>query len=186
MKKSGCIQVDLGVESGSLEVLKRLKKGISVEEIKRVFSACRKVGMRTFANILINVPDETEDEINETLKLLDEIHPTVTSFNIFIPYVGTAIYNQYKLELEPKEYALLNLPPRELARNPRFRFAKHNIDFNKFYVLNHKKYNSPFTFLPDYFSSYYLNQLIRSKKKKDYLSNFKDLIKEYVKQAHQK
>ena len=188
MKKAGCIQVDFGVESGSPSVLKRLKKGIEVGEIKRVFSFCRKVGMRTFANILINVPDETEEDINETIKLLDEIHPTITSFNIFIPFIGTEIYTQYehKIRLKPREYGLLALPPRELAENPRFRFAKHNIDFNGFYVLNHKKYNSLFNFLPVYFSFNYLTQLIRSKRKKEYFFRFKDLLKEYVKQVCQK
>lgn len=186
MKEAGCVQVDLGVESGSEAVLKRLKKGITVTQIREVFKACHKVGIRTFANILINVPDETEEEIDDTLKLLDQIKPSVTSFNIFIPYLGTEIYRDQKVNLSPEEYSLLGEPPRKLVSNPRFRFTKHNIDFNKFYVVNHKKYNSMFTFLPDYFSPYYLKQLIRSRKKKDYFFQLKNLAKEYIKQVNQK
>ncbi len=186
MKKAGCVQVDLGVESGSDEVLKRIKKGITTKQIKEIFKICHKIGMRTLANILINIPDETKEELSDTLKLLDIIQPSVTSFNIFIPYLGTEIYNQWAVGLEPQEYSLLSMAPRELVQNPRFRFAKHSIDLNEFYILNHKKYNSVFTFLPHYFSPYYLKQLVRSRRKAEYLFQSKNLVKEYIKQIHQK
>lgn len=183
MKKAGCVQVDLGVESGSDAVLKRLKKGITTKQIREVFKTCHKIDMRTFCNILINVPEETEQELRKTLQLLDEIEPSVTSFNIFIPYVGTEIYENQNMNLHPDEYSLLGKPPLELVSNPRFRFAKHDIDFKDFYLLNHKKYNSVFTFLPYYFSDYYLKQLFRSRRKKEYFFQLKNLIKEYLKQV---
>lgn len=186
MKMAGCMQVDLGVESGSETVLKRLKKGITVKQIKEIFKACHEIGMRTFANILINVPDETKEEIDETLKLLDEIKPSVTSFNIFIPYLGTEVYKKQDINLKPDEYNLLGEAPRKLVLNPKFRFAKHDIDFNEFYVVNHKKYNSIFRFLPYYFNLTYLKQLFKSKKKKDYFYQSNNLIKEYIKQVRQK
>lgn len=185
MKKSGCVQVDLGIESGSDAVLKRLKKGITVEQIRKVLFTCNKIGMRTFANILVNVPDETEEEINETLELLDEIKPSVTSFNIFIPYLGTEIYNNSNLNLPPEKYRMLGEAPLKLVTYPGFRFAKHSLDFEEFYKTNHKKYNSLLTFLPDYFSIYYLKQIIRSRKKRDYLRKTKSLAKEYIKQVAQ-
>lgn len=183
MKKAGCVQVDLGVESGSETVLKRLKKGITVKQIKEIFTICHKIGMRTFANILVNIPGETEEEINETLQLLDEIKPSVTSFNIFIPYLGTEIYNNHNLNLSPAEYSILGESPLKLVLNSKFRFARHNIDFTKFYTANHKKYNSMFTFLPDYFSLYYLKLLLKSRKKKDYIFGIKGLVREYLRQV---
>ena len=141
--------------------------------------------MRTFCNILINVPEETEQELRKTLQLLDEIKPSVSSFNIFIPYVGTEIYENQNMNLHPDEYSLLGKPPLELVSNPRFRFAKHDIDFKDFYLLNHKKYNSLFTFiLRYYFSTYYFKQLFRSRRKGEYLFQLKNLIKEYLKQMH--
>ena len=185
MKRSGCVQVDLGVESGSDAVLKRLKKGITVHEIKEIFKACHKIGMRTFANILINVPAETEEEINDTLKLLDQIKPSVTSFNIFIPYLGTEIYGSQNINLSPDEYSLLGQPSRKLVLSPRFRLAKHDISYNKFYVVNHKKYNSLFAFLPYYFSVRYLRQVLKSHRKKEYFLQIGSLLKEYLKQIKQ-
>lgn len=185
MKRAGCVQVDLGVESGSDAVLKRLKKGITVKQIKEIFKVCHKIGMRTFANILINVPDETEEEINDTLRLLDQIRPSVTSFNILIPYLGTEIYESQNTNLSPDEYSLLGEPPRKLVLNPRFRFAKHNIDFNEFYVINHKKYNSLLTFLSEYLSIRYLKQVVKSHRRKEYFLQIGSLFKEFSKQIRQ-
>lgn len=185
MQKAGCFQIDLGVETGSEAVLKRLRKGITVKQIKEVFRLCHKIGMRTFCNILINIPDETKEELMETLRLLDEIRPSVTSFNIFIPFLGTEIYDNSGLNLMPSDYNYLSMPPRELVKDKRFRFAKHDIDFSKFYSQNHKKYNSPYVFLPSYFSKPYLKQLIKSKRKKDYIFQVGLLIKEFFKQISQ-
>ena len=40
LKKSGCIQIDFGVESGSQESLNRMKKGIKIEDTLHVFRRC--------------------------------------------------------------------------------------------------------------------------------------------------
>ena len=183
MKAAGCVQVDLGVESGSDAVLKRLKKGINTRQIREVFRACRRVGMRTFANILVNVPGETEGEVEETLNLLDEIRPSVTSFNIFIPYLGTEIYGSSGLAIRPEEYWLLGEPPLRLVKQPRFRFSSHRLDFADFYARNHRKYNSVFNFLPGYLSPGYLARLARSRKRRAYFLGIKDLAMEYMKQV---
>lgn len=183
MKEAGCIQVDLGVESGSIDVLKRIKKNISIKQVKEVFRICRKLGIRTFANILINLPDETEDDLRITLELLNEIKPSVTSFNIFTPYLGTEIYESSSLNLSPSEYSLLGRPPLELVQDQRFRFAKHKIDFKEFYTVNHPKFNSLHTFLPYYLSSCYIKQLIKSKRKYEYILQLKNLFREYFKQS---
>ncbi|MCX6748471.1 MAG: radical SAM protein, partial [Candidatus Pacearchaeota archaeon] len=42
MKKAGCIQIAFGFESGSQEALNRMKKGITVEQIRKAVEICNK------------------------------------------------------------------------------------------------------------------------------------------------
>jgi radical SAM superfamily enzyme YgiQ (UPF0313 family) len=70
VKKSECIQIDYGVESGSQEALNRMKKGIMVKDTEDIFRRCRSGKMRTYANILINTPEETEEDVRKTNELM--------------------------------------------------------------------------------------------------------------------
>ena len=50
MKRSGLIQLDFGVESGSPAMLSAIQKGITVDQTKKAFDLCRRNGIRSFAN----------------------------------------------------------------------------------------------------------------------------------------
>lgn len=92
MKKAGCIQVDIGVESGSQKVLNILKKGIKIEQIKAAFKLCKKVGVQSFASIIIGTPGETLEDIKLTEQLVKEIKADYTEFFFATPYPGTELY----------------------------------------------------------------------------------------------
>jgi radical SAM superfamily enzyme YgiQ (UPF0313 family) len=91
MAKSGCVQIDFGVERGSDQALHDIRKYQSIKQIKTVFKQCKEVGIRTFANMLINIPGETPKDYEDILDLLDEIKPSVTSINIYQEYLGTRL-----------------------------------------------------------------------------------------------
>jgi anaerobic magnesium-protoporphyrin IX monomethyl ester cyclase len=124
MRDAGCIQLDLGVESGSPRLLKIIRKGITVDQIRNAFALCRRYGIRTFANILINLAEETEEDIQLTEDLLKEISPTVVSVGVTQPYPGTAFYEQYiKKPITPEEYGNLN----RLLPSEEYRMASHTL-----------------------------------------------------------
>lgn len=93
MKRSGCHMVRLGVESGVQGILDNIKKGITVEQTKEVFKWAHKVRMDTHAHCMIGMPGETQDTVNETLRFVKEIDPTVITFGICTPYPGTPLFN---------------------------------------------------------------------------------------------
>ena len=95
MALAGCIQMDFGVERGSNEALNLIKKGITVEMIEKIFSLCRKYKVRTFANFLVNLPEETEKDLEDILKLIKRLNSEIVSLNIFTPYPGTEIYQNH-------------------------------------------------------------------------------------------
>lgn len=127
LKKAGCIQLDFGVESGSPKLLEIINKKISIPEIVNAFSLCKKHGIRTAGSILLNLPEETEDDIAMSHKLLAQIKPTFLSVGVTQPYPGTPFHDKYLKAPVPKEhYSKLDRlnPPEE------YRMSKHNLDFN--------------------------------------------------------
>lgn len=184
MKIAGCVQIDFGVERGSNEALKLIKKGITIEIIKKVFSDCHKLGIRTFANMLVNLPEETEKDLSDITNLLDQIKPTIVSINIFTPYPGTEIFDQGKGGLGKKDYGNLMKDITILIKKEpkKYKFSKHNIDIVEWAVKNTKKYNRLLPTIHFYLSPTYILNLLHSQKKIDYARMSGLLIKEFFNQ----
>jgi anaerobic magnesium-protoporphyrin IX monomethyl ester cyclase len=94
MKESGCQQLEFGVESGSKRMLKRLRKGSDPDEIRRAFRICSKLGLRTLANFMIGIPDETEDDAMASLALAKEIKPDHVVVTFTTPLPGSDLYEE--------------------------------------------------------------------------------------------
>lgn len=125
---SGCLQVDFGVESGSIDALKRMKKGITLEQIARAFDTCRRHGLRTFATFMFNTPGETDAEVEQTLQLMARIKATRTGVGLTVPYPGTEIYETYvKPPIGKDAYQLFGGDTAILTvSDSRFRMATHS------------------------------------------------------------
>jgi anaerobic magnesium-protoporphyrin IX monomethyl ester cyclase len=124
MKDAGCIQLDFGIESGSPKLLKIVNKGITVEQTRRAFKLCKEAGIRTFANILLNLPEEDENDLELTHRLLEEVDPTYVSVGVTQPYPGTEFYHRYAKNIPKEDYSKLSriLPPEE------FRLSTHKLN----------------------------------------------------------
>jgi len=91
MKKVGLVQLDFGVESGSNRVLKALKKDSDDTAIRKAFAIARKVGLRTTATFMFGSPDETAEDVEQTMRLAREIRPDFVSSFFITPYPGTEL-----------------------------------------------------------------------------------------------
>lgn len=92
MKRAGCECVQFGVESGSSRVLKALAKGTSPEQVKRAARAARRVGLHLSVYLITGVPGETEDDLEETLALLDAIKAHDGQVSPLAYYPGTLLF----------------------------------------------------------------------------------------------
>lgn len=92
MKRSGCNRVKIGVESGSDRILKKIKKGINKDQIRRAVSLIRKAGIDFTIYLMIGFPTETDEEVHETIDFARELNPKYYSLSILAPYPGTEIY----------------------------------------------------------------------------------------------
>jgi radical SAM superfamily enzyme YgiQ (UPF0313 family) len=92
MGDAGCTDVWIGVESGSPIILKNIRKGMTIEQIKNAFKWSKEVGLRTRAYLMIGSPKESRETIYQTESLVDEIQPDFLEFSIMTPYPGCEDY----------------------------------------------------------------------------------------------
>ena len=104
MKRAGCIYIAFGVESADQNVLDKMKKRITVQQVRKVILLAEKTGIKKGAFFIIGMPGGTMKSFKKTLRFalslpLDEIR-----FYNPIPFVGTELYTWVK------QHAVLIIP----------------------------------------------------------------------------
>jgi len=92
MKEAGCDRIHYGVEAGSPEVIKTLRKGITIEQVRRVFKETKEEGISILAYFMIGSPGETKAQMEESLALARELDPDYLHLSITTPFPETDLY----------------------------------------------------------------------------------------------
>ncbi len=92
MHDAGCRRVEMGIEVGHDRGVKVLRKKIDRPTVLNAFRHARAAGLETLAFAMVNVPDETLDEIAQTSALLREADPDYLQLSYCTPYPGTKLY----------------------------------------------------------------------------------------------
>ena len=93
MKAAGCTVIALGLESGSDESLKLMKKGTTVEQNRKAVQIIKKAGLKIFGFYLIGFPWETKEHLNQTKKLMFELNTDFIELSIATPFKGSELYS---------------------------------------------------------------------------------------------
>lgn len=93
LKEAGCERIHYGVESGNPEVLKVLRKGITIEQVRNAFEMTRNIGIETLAYFMIGLPGETRAQILETINFAKKLDPDFVQFSVTTPYPATLLYH---------------------------------------------------------------------------------------------
>lgn len=93
MKSAGVTELVLPIESGSSRVLRDIMhKPMDLSIVKRVVDDCRQLGMDTDANILIGLPGETKQDIEDTRVFLKSLDANWFRIVVASPLVGSEMY----------------------------------------------------------------------------------------------
>ncbi len=86
LKRSGCVMLKLGLESGDQGLLDRLGKGTDLEIASRSLRVLKKVGIGTYVHLLFGTPEETLAEAQKTLAF-------TIAHGDAIDYLNLALFN---------------------------------------------------------------------------------------------
>ncbi len=91
-KDSGLRLFLVGYESGNEQILKNIKKGVTLEEMRRFTKACREAGVVIHGTFILGLPVETQETIEETIRFAQELDVFSIQVSLAAPYPGTELY----------------------------------------------------------------------------------------------
>lgn len=105
MYDAGCRWLLFGIESGCEERIKEIKKGINLRKAKETFKNCKEIGITTQASFIIGYPNETEEELKETINFAKGLDANLCPFSILYIQPGSELYETYAVNklYNPKE-----------------------------------------------------------------------------------
>ena len=137
MKKAGCNLISMGVESGSQELLDKMGKKITLEQVKKTVSMINRAGIQIYAYYVIGLPWETKETIEKTYKFAKKLNTQYASFYTAAALKGTKFYDYIntnrlgEISIE-KPYIFPSVRSYELTSQEIF---EYNRKFNKEYYL---------------------------------------------------
>jgi magnesium-protoporphyrin IX monomethyl ester (oxidative) cyclase len=115
IKNSNCSNINLAIESGDPEILKKMNKKLSLDKVVEVAKMCKKLGIFTSAFFMVGYPGETRQSFNKTIEFVrklkaigvDQFYASITR-----AYPGTKLYkecivNGYMEDIKDRENLFL-------------------------------------------------------------------------------
>jgi anaerobic magnesium-protoporphyrin IX monomethyl ester cyclase len=99
LAESGCETVWMGAESGSQKILDAMEKGTKIEQIYKATQLLKANGIQPAFFLQFGYLDEKMEDINQTIKMVNELLPYDIGISVSYPLPGTTFYEKVKLEL---------------------------------------------------------------------------------------
>lgn len=113
MKAANCTRIHYGVEAGTEEITKVLKKGIDLNRTIEVFRETKRRGITTLGYFMIGNPGETKEQAMETIEFARNLEADYIHLSVATPFPATELYRMgFKSGLYKEDYW------REFAKNP--------------------------------------------------------------------
>jgi radical SAM superfamily enzyme YgiQ (UPF0313 family) len=154
IKKAGCNEIRVGVETGSQRILDNLKKGITFEQVRTASEIFNKNRILWSAYFMYGLPTETVEDIRKTYKFMEELNSNYAGLGLYSPFPKTDLFDEgvelglleddieidHFFNTNPKDYyfkdpgrRVLDIEPEEfltIEREVQEAFSKHNTKFS--------------------------------------------------------
>ena len=102
LKRAGCREVWMGVESGAQEILDAMDKGLRVEEVAAARQHLKQEGILACYFLQLGYPGEGWKEIQKTIALVRETRPDDIGVSFSYPLPNTRFYARVREQLGAK------------------------------------------------------------------------------------
>ena len=106
MHEAGCDSISFGIESGNPEMLKRVKKGITLNQARNAIRYCKEAGISPHASFMVGLPGENQQTLEDSSKFAQELNIDY-GYHLLAPFPGTTIrenIDQYDLEILTEDW----------------------------------------------------------------------------------
>ncbi len=119
-RRSGLHLVAFGFETGSAELLARMKKGATLDRGRQAARWARQAGITVMGNFLMGLPGESEATLRETIAYARSLPLDFAKFNLAIPLPGTELHAMWQDRIRPGTWDQYNFhrAARELYDHP--------------------------------------------------------------------
>jgi anaerobic magnesium-protoporphyrin IX monomethyl ester cyclase len=100
--ESGLDEVWIGAESGSQKILDAMDKGITVDQIRDARRLLKDRGVRVGFFLQFGYLGETDDDIDATIRMIEELRPDDIGISVSYPLPGTGFFERVKDDLGSK------------------------------------------------------------------------------------
>lgn len=159
LKEAGCVQVEIGTESGSQRMLDIMKKYSTVEDNYKMAKVVKRVGLRFIANIIVGMPTETREDFMASIRFIKKTDPDMVALCKLILLPGSELYKRYQTTHTEWEKFLQSDTVENLTAMPNEEFFVLLRKWQKWVTIHN-------------FKKYLVYNL-----KRDFIGTFKELVK---------
>jgi anaerobic magnesium-protoporphyrin IX monomethyl ester cyclase len=94
--RAGCYGLSFGVETGSLEIGRRVKKVPELDVTRAAFRACDDARIASLMYVMLGFLWETPDTLAETERFVQAVRPDLLTLYWAAPYPGTTYFDEVK------------------------------------------------------------------------------------------
>lgn len=101
MREAGCDCVSFGIESGDPDMLKRIRKGITLDQARAAVACCKDADVLPHASFMVGLPGETRETLRRTQEFANELG-IAYGYHFFAPFPGTTVREEladYDIEI---------------------------------------------------------------------------------------